>query len=151
MRAVLQRVNEAAVRIDNRTISAMGRGILVFLGIEHDDTHSDADYLCGKIAKMRIFPDTEGVMNRNIHEENGEFLVISQFTLHASTKKGNRPSYIKAARPSHAIPLYEYFLDKLWMDSGRPVKAGVFGADMKVSLINDGPVTIIIDSKNKSL
>jgi len=151
MRAVLQRVTEANVRVDGRTVSAIGRGILVFLGIEHDDTQADADYLCAKIAKMRIFADNEGVMNRNINEEGGEFLVISQFTLHASTKKGNRPSFIRAARPTHAIPMYEYFLDKLWMDSNRPVKAGVFGAEMKVAMINDGPVTILIDSRSKTL
>jgi D-tyrosyl-tRNA(Tyr) deacylase len=123
--------------------------MLVFLGIEDADLQADADWLCGKIGKMRIYPDLEGVMNRSIEEEGGEFLVVSQFTLHASTKKGNRPSYIRASKPEHAVPLYEYFLEKLWMESNRPVKAGVFGADMKVSLINDGPVTIAMDSKKK--
>jgi D-tyrosyl-tRNA(Tyr) deacylase len=123
--------------------------MLVFLGIEDADLQADADWLCGKIGKMRIYPDLEGVMNRSIEEEGGEFLVVSQFTLHASTKKGNRPSYIRASKPEHAVPLYEYFLEKLWMESNRPVKAGVFGADMKVSLINDGPVTITMDSKKK--
>ena len=149
MRVVLQRVSEASVRIDGRLHSSIGRGMLVFLGIEDADLQADADWLCGKIGKMRIYPDLEGVMNRSIEEEGGEFLVVSQFTLHASTKKGNRPSYIRASKPEHAIPLYEYFLEKLWMESNRPVKAGLFGADMKVSLINDGPVTITMDSKKK--
>lgn len=149
MRVVLQRVSEASVRIDGRLHCSIGRGMVVFVGIEDADLAEDVDYLCGKISRMRIYPDLEGVMNRNIQEEGGEFLVISQFTLHASTKKGNRPSYIKSSRPEHAIPLYEYFLDKLWMESNQPVKAGVFGADMKVSLINDGPVTITMDSKRK--
>ena len=149
MRVVLQRVSEASVRIDGRLHSSIGRGMLVFLGIEDADLQADADWLCGKIGKMRIYPDLEGVMNRSIEEEGGEFLVVSQFTLHASTKKGNRPSYIRASKPEHAVPLYEYFLEKLWMESNRPVKAGVFGADMKVSLVNDGPVTITMDSKKK--
>ncbi len=149
MRIVLQRVKEASVSISGRLHASIGVGMLVFFGVEPDDTQADADWLCGKLAKMRIFPDVDGVMNRSIQEEQGEFLVISQFTLHASTKKGNRPSYIKAAKPEIAIPLYEYFLEKLWMESNRPVKAGEFGADMKVSLINNGPVTIFIDSKRK--
>jgi D-tyrosyl-tRNA(Tyr) deacylase len=123
--------------------------MLIFLGVEDADLAPDVDYLCSKISKMRIYPDVDGVMNRTIQEEGGEFLVISQFTLHASTKKGNRPSYIRASKPSHAVPLYEYFIDKLWMESNRPVKSGLFGADMKVSLINDGPVTIMMDSKRK--
>jgi D-tyrosyl-tRNA(Tyr) deacylase len=149
MRVVLQRVKQASVAIEGRIHASIGVGMLVFLGVEPDDTHDDADWICGKLAKMRIFPDVNGVMNRSIQEERGEFLVISQFTLHASTKKGNRPSYIKAAKPNIAVPLYEYVLDKLWMESNRPVKAGEFGADMKVSLINDGPVTIVMDSKQK--
>ncbi len=149
MRVVLQRVSEASVTINGRLHSSIGVGMLVFLGVEPDDTQEDADWICGKLAKMRIFPDLKGVMNRSIQEEGGEFMVISQFTLHASTKKGNRPSYIKAAKPDHAVPLYEYVLDKLWMESNRPVKAGEFGADMKVSLVNDGPVTIFMDSKRK--
>lgn len=149
MRVVIQRVTEASVNIKGRIHASIGRGLLVFLGIEPGDGQEDADWICGKLAKMRVFPDLEGVMNRSIQEERGEFLVISQFTLHASTKKGNRPSYIKAAKPDHAVPLYEYVLDKLWMESNRPVKAGVFGADMKVSLVNDGPVTILMDSKRK--
>lgn len=149
MRVVLQRVSEARVDIDGRLHSNIGYGMLIFLGIEPTDTSEDADWLAGKVARMRIYPDVDGVMNRNIQEAGGAFLVISQFTLHASTKKGNRPSYIKAAKPDIAVPLYEYFLEKLWMESNRPVKAGVFGADMKVSLINDGPVTITMDSKRK--
>ena len=149
MRLVLQRVSEASVTINGRLHSSIGVGMLVFLGVEPDDTQEDADWICGKLAKMRIFPDVNGIMNRSIQEEGGEFMVISQFTLHASTKKGNRPSYIRAAKPDIAIPLYEYVLDKLWMESNRPVKAGEFGADMKVSLINDGPVTITMDSKRK--
>jgi len=149
MRVVLQRVSEASVRIDGRLHCSIGRGMLIFLGVEDADLAADVDYLCSKISKMRIYPDVDGVMNRTIQEEGGEFLVISQFTLHASTKKGNRPSYIRASKPSHAVPLYEYFIDKLWMESNRPVKSGLFGADMKVSLINDGPVTIMMDSKRK--
>jgi D-tyrosyl-tRNA(Tyr) deacylase len=149
MRVVLQRVSDARVDIDGRLHSNIGYGMLIFLGIEPTDTSEDADWLAGKVARMRIYPDVDGVMNRNIQEAGGAFLVISQFTLHASTKKGNRPSYIKAAKPDIAVPLYEYFLEKLWMESNRPVKAGVFGADMKVSLINDGPVTITMDSKRK--
>jgi len=149
MRVVLQRVSEARVRIEGRLHCSIGRGMLIFLGVEDADLAADVDYLCSKISKMRIYPDVDGVMNRTIQEEGGEFLVISQFTLHASTKKGNRPSYIRASKPSHAVPLYEYFIDKLWMESNRPVKSGLFGADMKVSLINDGPVTIMMDSKRK--
>lgn len=149
MRIVVQRVSEASVRIDGRVKSAIATGLLILLGIEEADTHEDADWLCAKVAKLRLFPDANGVMNRNILEAGGEFLVISQFTLHASTKKGNRPSYIKAARPEQAIPLYEHFIEKLWMESECPVKSGEFGADMKVSLVNDGPVTLIMDSKNK--
>lgn len=149
MRVVVQRVKTATVSIDGRVESEIGKGMLVLLGIELEDTQDDADWICSKLAKMRIFDDVNGVMNRSIQEEGGEFLVISQFTLHASTKKGNRPSYIKSARPEQAIPLYEYVLDKLWMESERPVKAGVFGAYMQVSLVNDGPVTISMDSKRK--
>lgn len=149
MRVIVQRVQNASVAIDGRQHSAIGRGLLVFLGVEAEDNQTDADWICGKLSKMRIFPDGDGTMNRTIQEEGGEFLLISQFTLHASTKKGNRPSYIKAARPEHAMPLYEYVLDKLWMDSNRPVKAGIFGANMQVALVNDGPVTILMDSKRK--
>lgn len=149
MRALLQRVRHADVQISGQTHSAINAGMLVLLGIEVDDDKEDVDYLCGKLARMRIFPDANGIMNRSIQEAGGAFLVISQFTLHASTKKGNRPSYIKAARPEQAIPLYELFLEQLWMESGQPVKSGVFGADMQVNLQNDGPVTILVDSKAK--
>lgn len=149
MRALLQRVQHASVTIDGRVHNSIGPGLLVFLGVEHEDLEEDAKWLSSKVAKMRLFPDAEGVMNRSIMEVEGELLVISQFTLQASTKKGNRPSYYKAAKPAHAIPLYEYFMEQLWMESGMPVKSGSFGADMKVSLLNDGPVTIFIDSKNK--
>lgn len=149
MRVVVQRVNKASVTVNGRIESQINTGMLVLLGVELQDTTADADWICSKLAKMRIFNDVNGVMNRTIQEENGEFLVVSQFTLHASTKKGNRPSYIKSAKPTQAIPLYEYVLDKLWMESERPVKAGVFGAHMNIALENDGPVTIIMDSKNK--
>ena len=149
MRVLLQRVSEASVEVDGLEISAIGNGLLIFLGIEPDDRENDADLLCGKISRMRLFPDNEGVMNRSVKDIGGQCLVISQFTLHASTKKGNRPSYMKAAKPAHAEPLYEYFMEKLWMESDLPVKGGQFGADMKVHLINDGPVTIWVDTKNK--
>ncbi|GGH67298.1 MAG: D-tyrosyl-tRNA(Tyr) deacylase [Bacteroidetes bacterium] len=149
MRVLLQRVNEASVTIDGNVHSSIEKGMLILLGVEEDDTEEDANWLCSKLAKLRIYPDSEGVMNRSIVEVGGDFLVVSQFTLHASYKKGNRPSYIRAARPEKATALYEYFLDRLWHDTDRPVKSGVFGADMKVSLINDGPVTIWMDSKNK--
>lgn len=149
MRVLLQRVSEASVEVDGLEISAIGKGLLIFLGIEPDDRENDADWLCGKISRMRLFPDNEGVMNRSVKDIGGQCLVISQFTLHASTKKGNRPSYMKAAKPMHAEPLYEYFMEKLWMESDLPVKGGRFGADMKVQLINDGPVTIWVDTKNK--
>ena len=149
MRVLLQRVSEAKVVVDNQTVSQIGNGLLVLLGVEKEDTEEDGNWLCQKIAKMRLFPDSEGVMNRSVVDVNGEFLVISQFTLQASTKKGNRPSYFRAARPEIAEPLYELFLEQLWHTSDLPVKSGVFGADMKVHLVNDGPVTIWIDSKNK--
>lgn len=149
MRAVLQRVSEASVKVDGREIGSIGTGLLILLGVESEDGSEDVNWLCQKVSKMRIFPDSEGVMNRSIMDVGGEFLVISQFTLHASTKKGNRPSYIKSARPEIAEPLYEQFMERLWMESHLPVKSGKFGADMKVQLINDGPVTILIDSKNK--
>ncbi len=149
MRVVIQRVNKASVTVNGNLISAIPNGLLVFLGISVGDTQQDADWICGKLSKIRIFSDDEGAMNRTIQEAQGEYLLISQFTLHASTKKGNRPSYIKAARPEEARALYEYVLDKLWMDSNRPVKAGEFGANMQVALENDGPVTIIMDSQRK--
>lgn len=135
--------------IDGQLKSAIAVGLLVLLGIEADDNQEDIDWLCRKLSQLRIFGDEAGLMNRSIQEVEGSFLVVSQFTLHASTKKGNRPSYIKAARPEVAIPLYEAFVQNLASVSGRPVGTGEFGADMKVSLLNDGPVTILIDTKQK--
>lgn len=149
MIAVIQRVSESSVRIDGQISGQIKKGLLILLGIEEADGKEDVDWLCRKIINLRIFPDQSGVMNLSILEDGGEMLVISQFTLHASTKKGNRPSYIKAARPEKAIPLYEEFKSTLSRESGRNVESGEFGADMKVSLINDGPVTIIIDTKDK--
>ena len=150
MIAVIQRVNKAAVEIEGNIEGEIGLGLLILLGIEEADTVDDIDWLCRKIVNLRIFPDDGGIMNRNILESSGEILVISQFTLHASTKKGNRPSYIKAAKPDVAIPLYDGFLIQLSSYLGKAVPSGVFGADMQVSLVNDGPVTIIIDTKNKT-
>jgi len=149
MRVVLQRVSEAAVSIDGKINGRIDEGLLIFVGIEEEDTKEDISWLCNKILKMRIFNDKSEVMNCSIQDINGEILVISQFTLHASTKKGNRPSYIKAAKPDTAIPLYENFLLQLEDQLGKKVERGIFGADMKVSLINDGPVTITIDSKSR--
>lgn len=149
MRVVIQRVKEASVTIDQQIKSKIDEGLLVLLGIEPDDSPEDIEWLSNKINKLRIFSDEEGLMNKSIQDISGSFLVVSQFTLHASTKKGNRPSYIKAAKPDVAIPLYEAFVDYLSKISGLKVLTGTFGADMKVALINDGPVTIIIDSKTK--
>jgi len=149
MRAVIQRVSEASVRIEDRVHASIGGGLLVLLGIEEADTNEDIEWLSGKIVRFRIFNDQTGLMNRSIEETAGDILVISQFTLFASTKKGNRPSYSRAARPDIAVPLYEKFLARLAMDLGRPVRSGIFGADMKVSLINDGPVTILVDTKTR--
>lgn len=149
MRIILQRVSEASVKIENEVKGSIEKGMLILVGIEHADEQSDADWLIQKINGMRIFSDSEGKMNLSIQDVKGSFLVISQFTLHASTKKGNRPSYIQAARPEQAIPLYEYFIEQLKMQSQLSVETGVFGADMKVSLVNDGPVTIFVDSKNR--
>lgn len=149
MRIVIQRVKKAAVEINGLLKSAIEEGLLVLTGIEEADTKTDAQWLCSKLINLRIFDDEKGVMNRSVVDISGEILVVSQFTLHASTKKGNRPSYIRAARPEQAIPLYEYFCSLLEENTGKPVQTGVFGADMQVSLINNGPVTIIIDSKNK--
>jgi D-tyrosyl-tRNA(Tyr) deacylase len=129
--------------------AAIGVGFMVLLGIEADDTEGDSDWLCAKIAQLRVFSDEEGKMNRDLKETDGEVLVVSQFTLHASYKKGNRPSFIKAARPDHAIPLYEHFIKTLQGMLHKPVQSGEFGADMKVALVNDGPVTIIMDTRNK--
>lgn len=149
MRVVIQRVSQASVSISGKIKSEIGNGLLVLLGIEEADNAEDIEWLCGKIARLRIFGDFEGVMNLSLLESGGEVMLISQFTLHASTKKGNRPSYIKAAKPEVAIPLYEKFILQLGKETGREIHTGEFGADMKVSLVNDGPVTIIIDSKNK--
>lgn len=148
MRLVIQRVSEAKVEINQAIVGQINQGLLVLLGIEQEDTIDDVDWLLQKTVNMRIFSDDEGKMNRSLLDVNGGLLVVSQFTLHASTKKGNRPSFIAAARPEHAIPLYELFLQKAKALVGE-VKSGEFGADMQVSLLNDGPVTIIIDSKNK--
>ena len=149
MRILIQRVTEASVKIDKVEYSKISKGMLVLVGIENDDTEEDIDYLCKKIINLRIFDDEFGVMNESILQTDGQIMVISQFTLHANTKKGNRPSYIKAARPEIAIPLYEKFCSQLHTESGIEIKTGEFGADMKVSLINDGPVTIWMDSKMK--
>ena len=147
MRVVIQRVSHARVDIDGISSGEIGKGLLILQGIEDADTTEDADYLVKKIVALRIFDDSEGVMNLSVKDIDGELLVVSQFTLHASTKKGNRPSYIKAARPEKAIPLYEYFKKSLSEAMVKETKSGIFGADMQVSLINDGPVTIIIDTK----
>ncbi len=149
MRVVIQRVKEASVSIEGRIHATIGAGLLILLGIETADTNEDIAWLCGKIARLRIFDDANHVMNLSICDIEADCLLISQFTLHASTRKGNRPSYIRAATPDVAIPLYESFIGKLTDEIKRPVQTGVFGADMQVKLINDGPVTIIIDSKNK--
>lgn len=149
MRAVIQRVSSASVTIDGATKSAIGLGLLVLLGVGHEDGQEDLDWLVKKIAGLRIFNDEEGVMNRSVVDVNGEALVVSQFTLMASTKKGNRPSYIGAAGHEKAIPMYEAFCAALSTAIGKPVGTGEFGADMKVALVNDGPVTICIDTKNK--
>jgi D-tyrosyl-tRNA(Tyr) deacylase len=149
MRTVIQRVFEASVLINQQERRSIGRGLMILVGITHDDTTEDITWLIQKISKLRIFADENGVMNLNVNEVFGEVLLISQFTLHASTKKGNRPSYIGAARPEIAIPLYNEFIKQLQLEIQKPILTGEFGADMQVQLINDGPVTIIIDSKNK--
>lgn len=149
MKAVVQRVSSASVSVGDRQVANIPSGVLVLLGIEEADGEEDIAWLSKKIVNLRIFNDGEGVMNRSLLQENGEIIVVSQFTLHASIKKGNRPSYIKAARPEIAIPLYERFVRQMEQDLGKKVGTGVFGADMKVSLINDGPVTIQIDTKNR--
>ena len=149
MRAVIQRVSQASVIIDEREVASINHGLLIFLGIEIEDTNEDAKWLTNKISSLRIFSDEQGKMNKSVTEVNGEAIVVSQFTLHAKTKKGNRPSYIKSAKPEQAIPLYEQFKEALSIAIEKEVQSGEFGADMKVSLTNNGPVTIIIDSKNK--
>lgn len=150
MKAVIQRVLSASVTIDSEITGAIGKGLLILLGIGEEDDSGDLDWLCPKIVQLRIFDDPQGVMNLPVTEIGGDILVVSQFTLHASTKKGNRPSYIRAARPEHAIPLYEQFIQRIGSLTGRRVATGQFGAMMQVSLVNDGPVTIIIDSRNKA-
>jgi D-tyrosyl-tRNA(Tyr) deacylase len=150
MRVVIQRVSEAAVKIDGNIVGEISKGLLVLLGIAQEDTEQDALYLIQKLINLRIFSDAGGKMNLSVQDCGGELLVVSQFTLYADTKKGNRPSYIRAARPEHAIPLYEFFLQDLQKQFQGPIQTGQFGADMKVSLINDGPVTIIIDSRGEN-
>ena len=149
MRAVVQRVSKASVTVEGEIISKIGLGLLILLGVENEDAKGDIEWLSRKIVNLRIFNDEEGVMNKSLSDINGEAIVVSQFTLHASTKKGNRPSYLKAAKPEIAIPAYENFVERLEIDLGKKVGTGVFGADMKVELLNDGPVTITIDTKNK--
>lgn len=149
MRVVIQRVSEASVTILNEKVAEINKGLLILLGIEEQDSQEDIDWLCKKIINLRIFADENDVMNLSVKDISGEIIVVSQFTLHASTKKGNRPSYIKAAKPDFAIPMYEKFIERLEEGFGKKVQTGQFGADMKVGLVNDGPVTIIIDSKNK--
>ncbi|MFZ4595810.1 MAG: D-aminoacyl-tRNA deacylase [Verrucomicrobiaceae bacterium] len=147
MRVVIQRTTQASVTIDGIVVSEIGQGLLVLVGIENDDVIADAQWLASKIVQMRIFSDGEGKMNLSVKDVDGDLLVVSQFTLHASTKKGNRPSLLRAARPEIAIPLYEQFLGLLETELGKPVLRGVFGADMKIALVNDGPVTLLIDSR----
>jgi D-aminoacyl-tRNA deacylase len=149
MIAVIQRVSESSVLISGEKKSAIGRGLMILLGIEEEDGTEDIQWLARKILNLRIFNDAQGVMNESVMDKQGDLLVISQFTLFASTRKGNRPSYIKAAKPETAVPIYERFINELYDISGREIQSGEFGADMKVSLINDGPVTIIIDTKDK--
>ena len=149
MRAVIQRVSKCTLFIENEAFSRIGQGLLVLLGIEELDTLEDIEWLAGKIARLRVFNDPEGVMNHSVMDIQGEILVVSQFTLHASTKKGNRPSYIRAARPEQAVPLYESFIKEMEYLLGKKVSSGKFGAHMEINLLNDGPVTIIIDTKSK--
>ncbi|MBP6428948.1 MAG: D-tyrosyl-tRNA(Tyr) deacylase [Bacteroidales bacterium] len=148
MRVVIQRVKEASVEIDNKLKSSISQGMLILLGIEDQDNEKDIEFLCQKICKLRIFDDEDGVMNLSVKDISGEILLVSQFTLHASVKKGNRPTYIRASKPDIAIPMYEKFIKTLEKEFEKEIKTGEFGADMNIVLINDGPVTIIIDSKN---
>ncbi|SEA59701.1 D-tyrosyl-tRNA(Tyr) deacylase [Flavobacterium gillisiae] len=149
MKIVLQRVSSASVTIEDKVVADIQKGLLILVGIEDTDGQEDIDWLVGKITKIRVFDDENHVMNLSVQDIDGDIIVVSQFTLHANTKKGNRPSYIKAAKPDVSIPLYENFVKKLDIELGKKIQTGVFGADMKVSLLNDGPVTIIIDSKNR--
>lgn len=150
MRVLIQRVSEAKVEVNKDIAGIINTGLLVFIGIEDADTTDDIQWLSNKICNLRIFDDAEGIMNMSVKEMNGDLLLVSQFTLHANTKKGNRPSYIRASRPETAIPLFEKMIAQLQADLGKPIQTGIFGADMKVTLTNDGPVTIWIDSKNKA-
>ena len=149
MKAVIQRVSKASVSVDQKIVSSIQNGFLILLGITNDDSTEDIKWLSNKIVNLRIFNDKDGVMNESILDNNGDIIVVSQFTLMASTKKGNRPSYIKAAKPEIAVPMYKKFIQQIENDLGKKVGTGIFGADMKVTLLNDGPVTIIIDSKQK--
>lgn len=149
MRVIIQRVLDSSVTIEGKLHTSIGKGMTILVGIEDSDTDEDIEWLCKKIVMMRIFDDENGIMNRSILEDDGDILVVSQFTLYASTKKGNRPSYIRAAKPEIAVPLYEKFINKLEFYLGKSPKKGIFGADMKVSIHNNGPVTIIMDSKNR--
>lgn len=149
MKVVIQRVSQASVTIKNKIIAEINSGLLILIGIEEADCQEDINWLTSKIANLRIFGDENEVMNLSVKDINGDIIVVSQFTLHASTKKGNRPSYIKAAKPEIAIPLYEKFITQMEIELGKKIQTGQFGADMKVSLVNDGPVTILIDTKNK--
>jgi D-tyrosyl-tRNA(Tyr) deacylase len=149
MRVVIQRVSQASVTVDSKIVADIQKGLLVLVGIEDADTQEDIEWLVGKIIKMRIFGDENDVMNCSVQDIDGEIIVVSQFTLHASTKKGNRPSYIKASKPDFAIPMYENFVKALEKEFQKKIQTGIFGADMKVSILNDGPVTILMDSKNR--
>jgi len=150
MKVFIQRVTKAQVSINQETVASIQEGLLVLVGIEQEDTQEDISWLSKKVANLRLFPDQEGVMNQSVQDINGDIIVVSQFTLHASTKKGNRPSYIKAARPEIAIPIYENFVKQLEIETSKPIQTGQFGADMQIELINNGPVTILMDSKNKA-
>ena len=149
MRVVIQRVSEAAVKVGENVTGQIGLGLMVLVGIEDADTDDDIDWISNKVVQMRIFADENGVMNKSVKDVDGEILLVSQFTLHASTKKGNRPSYIRASKREYAIPMYEKVINQLHQCLGKPIQTGIFGADMKVLLVNEGPVTIIIDSKHK--
>jgi len=149
MRAVIQRVSHASVKVEEKIVGAIKNGLMILLGIEDADSKEDIEWLSSKISNLRIFNDANGVMNINVKDINGDILLVSQFTLHASTKKGNRPSYIKASKPDIAVPLYEQMIIQLEKDLGKKIQTGIFGADMKVELLNDGPVTILMDTKNK--
>jgi D-aminoacyl-tRNA deacylase len=149
MRVVIQRVTDASVKVDGEIRGEVGPGLLVLMGVEDADGEEDIEWMSGKIVNLRIFDDENGVMNLSVLDKQGDILLISQFTLHASTRKGNRPSYIRASKPDHAVPVYEKMIARLEKDLGKPIQRGVFGAEMKVQLLNDGPVTIFIDSKQK--